>query len=118
MSDENDQQAGENGQAFTDDQRRTQLLKTIAELGGTVTPRRDPMAKNGHCFDSLDAGVDADLGILARGDYLDARFFDRVTICTRCSSHHLNLREVCPACGSSHYTEEPLLHHFRCGYVG
>ena len=103
---------------LTDDQRRTLLLKTIAELGGTVTPQRSPMAKNGYEFDSLDASSGADLSFLARGDYLDERFFDRVTICTRCSSHHLNLREVCPACGSTHYTEEPLLHHFRCGYVG
>ena len=93
-------------------------MKAIAALGGTVTPQRSPMAKNGHEFESLDPSSGADLSFLARGDYLDERFFDRVTICTRCSSHHLNLREVCPACGSTHYSEEPLLHHFRCGYVG
>ncbi len=103
---------------LTDDQRRTALLKTIAGLGGAVTPRRSPMAKHGHAFSGLDDGIEADLTFLARGDYLDERFFDRVTICTRCDSHHLNLREVCPACGSTHYTEEPLLHHFRCGFVG
>ena len=103
---------------LTDDQRRTNLLKTVAALGGTVTPRRDPMAKHGHAFAGLEQGIEADLAFLARGDYLDERFFDRVTICTRCDSHHLNIREVCPACGSTHYTEEPLLHHFRCGFVG
>ncbi len=102
----------------TDDQRRTQLLRTIAGLGGTITPKRSPMAKHGHEFVGLEDGIDADLGFLARSDYLDARYFDRVTVCARCNSHHLNLREVCTACGSTHYTEEPLLHHFRCGYVG
>lgn len=109
---------GEPGAGLTDDQRRTQLLKTVAGLGGTLTPRRSPMAKHGHAFSGLEDGIEADLQFLARGDYLDARFFDRVTICTRCDSHHLNLREVCPACGATHYTEEPLLHHFRCGFVG
>jgi hypothetical protein len=55
---------------------------------------------------------------LATRNYLEARFFERVSLCPKCSSHHLNVREICPGCRSSHLTAEGLLHHFRCGYVG
>src|SRR5262249_53415540 len=43
---------------------------------------------------------------------------DRVSLCPKCDSHHLNVREICPACRRAHLVSEGLLHHFRCGYVG
>jgi len=101
-----------------DDQRRLDVLKFIAEAGGTLMPRRNPLGKAGHDFGLLSDGAEPDLKFLAARDYLEERYFDRVSVCPRCSSHHLNLREICPACRSSHYVAEPMLHHFRCGYVG
>jgi Thaumarchaeal output domain 1 len=55
---------------------------------------------------------------LARLNYLETRFFDRVRLCPRCDSHHLNVREICSTCHSAYLTSEGLFHHFRCGYVG
>jgi hypothetical protein len=101
-----------------DDQRRLELLQVVAEAGGVLTPRRNPLAKYGHDFAQLGEDAETDLRYLADRDYLEARFFDRVSTCPSCASHHLNIREVCPACKSTHHAEETLLHHYRCGYVG
>jgi len=102
----------------TDEQRRLDMLRAVAAAGGTLTPRRNPFAKNGHDFTDLGEDSDVELRYLSDRDYLEARYFDRVTICPQCFSHHLNIREICPTCKSSHHVEEPLIHHFRCGYVG
>lgn len=53
-----------------------------------------------------------DEGIL-RSDY-----YDRVYLCSTCSSNHLSYREVCPKCNSSNTTPDDIMHHFPCGYVG
>ena len=53
-----------------------------------------------------------DEGIL-RSDY-----YDRVYLCSTCSSNHLSYREVCPKCSSSNTTPDDIIHHFPCGYVG
>jgi hypothetical protein len=58
------------------------------------------------------------LAVLSRQNYLEARFFDRVSLCPKCDSCHLNVREICPSCHSAHLASEGLFHHFRCGYVG
>jgi len=47
----------------------------------------------------------------------DYRFVDRVRLCNKCYSSFLNLREVCPKCGSYNLTVEDLIHHFHCGHV-
>lgn len=98
--------------------RRLRLLIQVAAAGGTMVPTANPNAKSGYDYGALEAGAAPDLRFLAGRDYLDERFFDRVSICPRCASHHLNLREVCPGCRSAHLADEVLLHHFRCGYAG
>src|SRR5262249_39718679 len=50
--------------------------------------------------------------------YPEQRFFDRVSLCPKCGSHHLNVREICSGCRRAHLASDGLLHHFRCGYVG
>ena len=104
----------------TDDQRRLELLRSIAEAGGTLAPKRTPNARLGYVFGGVEESdeVEADLKFLEQRDYVRKIFYDRITICVKCSSHHLNIREACPSCNSVHITFEPLLHHFRCGYVG
>jgi hypothetical protein len=102
----------------TADERRLSLLRQIAEAGGTITPTAEPLADRGHAFMALGDDVDRDLSVLARRNYLEERFFDRVSLCPKCNSHHLNVREICPSCRRSHLASEGLLHHFRCGYVG
>jgi hypothetical protein len=98
--------------------RRMDLLRHVAKLGGTLTPHPNPDAKNGYEFSSLSADAERELIYLVRHGYLEERFFDRVSLCPKCASHHLNLREICPGCLSPQLCDETLLHHFRCGYVG
>lgn len=49
---------------------------------------------------------------------LRSEYFDRVYLCSSCSSAHLSYREVCPKCNSSDTTPDDIIHHFPCGYVG
>jgi hypothetical protein len=98
--------------------RRLGLLAQVAEAGGVITPVANPLARRGYEYSPLGDDAEADLLDLAKRGYLEARFFDRVSLCPKCASHHLNVREICPACRSSHLTSEGLLHHFRCGNIG
>jgi rubrerythrin len=99
------------------EERRVNLLRQIAVAGGRIAPSAQPNAEYGYAYAALGDDVERDLGILARRDYLEARFFDRVSLCPKCGSHHLNVREVCPSCRRAHVAKDGLLHHFRCGYV-
>jgi hypothetical protein len=93
------------------------VLGKIAEAGGMISPTANPTAKNGYEFAAL--GPDqTSLPLLAELGYLEKHFVDRVNLCPRCESHHLNIREVCPNCRTPNLSDEVLLHHFRCGYVG
>jgi hypothetical protein len=93
-------------------------LRLISDDGGTISPTATPHAKHGYSYASASDDIADDLSSLAKRHYLEARFFDRVSLCPKCGSHHLNVREVCPTCRRAHLTSEGLLHHFRCGYVG
>jgi len=99
-------------------QRRLNLLRQIALAGGKIAPGAEPSAQHGYAYAALGDDIERDLDILARRSYLEARFFDRVSLCPKCDSHHLNVREVCPSCRRAHLANDGLLHHFRCGYVG
>jgi hypothetical protein len=100
------------------EERRLHLLGQVALAGGTIAPAAEPQAERGYSYAALGDDVERDLEILARRGYLDARFFDRISLCPKCNSHHLNVREICPSCRRANLITEGLLHHFRCGYVG
>lgn len=100
------------------DERRVDLLRRIAAAGGTMTPNAEPQAEHGYEYIELGDSDEKDLIYLAHCDYLEQRFFDRVSLCPKCASHHLNVREICPSCRRARLANEGLLHHFRCGYVG
>jgi hypothetical protein len=100
------------------DERRLDLLRRIAAAGGTIRPNAEPEAQRGYEYFALGDADEKDLSYLAQRDYLEERFFDRVSLCPKCTSHHLNVREICPGCRRAHLANEGLLHHFRCGYVG
>src|SRR5262245_35613636 len=103
---------------IAEDERRLNLLRQIAVAGGKIAPDPEPPAEHGYAYIALGDDVERDLSTLARRNYLEQRFFDRVSLCPKCDSHHLNVREICPGCGQAHLAQEGLLHHFRCGYVG
>src|SRR5271166_1138928 len=107
-----------NGEVSAVARRRLDLLRQISDAGGTLSPLAEPNGKYGYRYPVAGDNVEDDLGSLLERNYLEARFCDRVSLCPRCGSHHLNVREVCPSCRSAYLTSEGLFHHFRCGYVG
>ena len=98
--------------------RRLDILRQIARAGGKIAPGTKPHAEYGYAYALIGDDVKTDLANLARRCYLEQRFFDRVSLCPKCGSHHLNVREICSGCRRAHLASDGLLHHFRCGYVG
>jgi hypothetical protein len=106
-----------------DDERRIGLLKRIAADGGKLPPHWAPSEQTGYVYwpkaeRDLRQLFDSDLGYLADRDYLRRQHFDRLSRCPACRSASLNIREVCPSCTSPNLFAQPMLHHYRCGYVG
>lgn len=64
-----------------------------------------------------NADVPALLERLTDEGFAERVFYDRLSLCPSCESHALNVREICPSCGSSGLREFRALFHFRCGYV-
>jgi GGDEF domain-containing protein len=56
------------------------------------------------------------LELLADLDLLRRRHFTRTHNCGKCASARLHVYEACPACDSAHLLEEPIVHHYRCGW--
>jgi hypothetical protein len=56
------------------------------------------------------------LEALADLDLLRRRFFTRTHACCRCGSARLHAYEACPACGGGNLVDEPIVHHYRCGW--
>jgi hypothetical protein len=98
--------------------RRLALLQQAADRGGTITAVPYPQSQFGYAYQTVSNDIENDLAYLTERNYLEARFCDRVSLCPKCGTHHINVREVCPSCRSAYVTSEGLLHHFRCGYVG
>ncbi|WDE97011.1 hypothetical protein PQO03_03425 [Lentisphaera profundi] len=100
-------------------------LSYYAQGGENIKPSRDI---NSDCAYSYTDFIQKCEGIAVDGflllDELRERGFlrkiinDRLFLCDKCSSWHINLREVCPDCSSLDWKQKRLYHHFSCGYVG
>jgi len=99
------------------------VLQQVQQSGGHLLPQWQVGHAQGYTlFPQFETDVAdqmmQDLEYLATSDYLDKQFYDRLSICPSCGSHHINVREACSTCKSPHISPVSLLHHFRCGYVG
>jgi Thaumarchaeal output domain 1 len=56
------------------------------------------------------------LEALADLDLLRRNFFTRTHACGRCQSARLHAYEACPACGGGNLVDQPIVHHYRCGW--
>jgi GGDEF domain-containing protein len=96
-------------------------LRRGVELTLLANPKTDdiygyPVAE---CI--ADSGVDHRRwldGLRARGQIAQTRLVDRVRVCPKCSSPHLNFIDVCPNCKSINIAKKELIHCFTCGRVG
>lgn len=108
----------------TDSERRLDILREIQQNGGEWSPVWTPCSSRGYLYGTNSVSEEnnevltRDLQFLVQNDYLEKSFADMLTGCPACGSHHVNVREVCISCKSAHIEEIPLIHHFRCGYVG
>lgn len=98
------------------------VLQQVQQRKGHLLPQWQAGHVDGYThFPQSEPGIAGQmmqgLEYLASADYLDKIFFDRLSVCPSCGSHHVNVREACSACKSSNISPVSLLHHFRCGYV-
>lgn len=105
--------------------RTSRLLRVLAAVpdGSLLAPVWQPASHAGFVYvtgDQLASAADAieDLETLSSQGYLERTFVERLSLCSHCTSHALNVHESCPQCASSNLTSFKALFHFRCGYVG
>ena len=103
--------------------RLVTTLEIVRAAGETLQPAWDPADSDGFRYlpnaSELDEAEFREcLAQLARQDYLERIFVDRLSECPTCHSHALNVREVCLQCKSPNLSPVETIHHFRCGYVG
>jgi hypothetical protein len=106
-------------------QREIQVLRFLhsRDLAEAV-PQRDWESPVGYSIPWAEAFVPGDRGSsirlmnqYAQEGLLLTEFLDRVNLCPQCGDYRLNIREVCPACGSPDITREKAIQHFACGHT-
>ncbi|HHM21215.1 MAG TPA: hypothetical protein ENJ20_04235 [Bacteroidetes bacterium] len=50
--------------------------------------------------------------------WLTGKVVEKVHLCPDCGSAHQTMRATCPKCNSVDLTEQDLVHHFPCAYIG
>jgi hypothetical protein len=102
---------------YSDDVRIILLARLMVRARG-IKPRRDPNARETFVYDDDNAvaGTARYAHELVTLGLLQRCFFDMLTVCPRCESGRVCVRERCPACASTHLLEEPIFHHLRCAY--
>ncbi|MEM9123812.1 MAG: response regulator, partial [Pseudomonadota bacterium] len=85
-----------------------------------LQPRLDPalpgLADYNVCLATPEVILSANR--LTEQGLLHRRFFDVVHTCPQCGSGRFNVREVCTECLSADIQDEPLIHHYSCGFQG
>lgn len=114
------------GDAFEEQAQREILVlrflysRNLAE----VMPQRDRESPVGYSIPWVEAFLSGERGSsvrmmnrFAREGLLLTDLVDRVNLCPQCGDYRLNIREVCPVCGSPDITTEKTIQHFSCGHV-
>ncbi len=107
-------------------ERGDRLLRALAIVRGAeplLSPSWDARTREGYVYLGGTSALDdrslaVDLEELAREDYLERVFVERISLCDNCGSHAVNVFEACLTCSSSNLHRMRTLLHFRCGYVG
>ena len=96
------------------------LLSAIFVRGGKLKPHYAPQTNRAVAYNLIMPAsiMQPELLKLETDGFFSGEFFDRLHVCTNCSSSRLTVREECANCRSPHLTEESFLHHFRCAFQG
>jgi GGDEF domain-containing protein len=106
-------------------QRELQVLRFVhSRQMAEITPQPDRESPVGYSVPwaeaLLAAGRGASIEMLNRyaqeGFWL-TELLDKVNLCPQCGDYRLNIREVCPVCGSPDITREKTIQHFPCAHV-
>lgn len=69
-------------------------------------------------FDEESAASYKWVKALENNGYLETdELVDRIRLCPKCESSHLNYVDLCSNCGSKNFEKRTMLHCFTCGYV-
>lgn len=67
--------------------------------------------------DKIAASVRA-VDALLKNEYIEqAELVNRIRMCPKCETGHLNYVDCCPQCGSKNFDKKVMLHCFTCGHV-
>lgn len=90
-------------------------LRSHQSLTGYAYPRIDSFF-----FNIKDAYMNSRLILkkAAEEGFLVRTYHDTQHLCSDCNSGFLNYHEICPKCKNHNLKAMPLVHHFRCAYVG
>jgi hypothetical protein len=73
---------------------------------------------NGHFNNNQTTAMYDILEGMVETNLLTSTFSDRVKLCNRCYSAFLNYRESCPKCRSYNLSNEKMIYHTECGFMG
>lgn len=68
-------------------------------------------------YPELDSTYRFVLAEKSRGILDSVELIDRIRVCSKCNSGHLNYVDVCPSCSSIDIESQSSLHCFTCGHV-
>ncbi len=96
------------------------LLARLAVRDRAMTATRNPGVKEIVAYKDETAigGIAYQAEQLKRLGLLKSKFFEKLQCCPSCTSSRLLVREECSKCRSADISEEPIIHHLRCGYQG
>lgn len=94
------------------------VLRLAYSRAARILAWMDPGARQLVSYGMLgrDPEVRARLESLAEHDLFRREHFMRTHLCRKCDSARLHAYEACPACGSADIVDEPIVHHYRCGW--
>lgn len=88
-----------------------------------INPVFSPFKPKGYSYPDIDRvsdeleSVESYLDMLAEKGFFAKKLNNRFRLCKQCGTHHINYREVCPACSSLDIEKKQMIHHFHCGHI-
>ncbi len=100
-------------------------IRFIHSRNNPIKPIRFPKSIYAYSYPFIDILITGNhyqqftlIDFLENRNLIEGTFVDRVHCCSFCYASFLNFREICVNCQSPNISNEDLIHHFPCGYMG